>query len=423
MCAPLLFFHIHSLGLLLCRCSLVILAGQDGIQDNSENGCDGQGGQGNGGPANGEGQAVGEAEATDQNDRRDDEVSRLREVDVVFNDIPDTDGGNHTVEDEGNAADDGRRQGTDDFGELGRKGKDDGIYCRNPDDPGVIDLGELKDACVLAICRIGRTADSSGHGRCQAVADQSPVQARVLDEIVPGRGGNSTDISDMLHHGSQGNRSHDEDGRQVELAQLERLNRHIFRTGDFSEIQDGAAVGVRHAGRIEDQGENIGNHDTHQDGDDLEHALAPDIEDDDDREGNQGQEPVRRSIVHCGRRQGKADADDDGAGDDGWQETHDPADAHQLDDQGQDQVHEAGHDDAAAGIGKLLSHGHILVDARIKGSDGRKAPEEGEGRAEEGRDLSLRNKMKEKGSGSGTKQCDLDGKSFSFEVIIHQYGN
>ena len=49
----------------------IVIAGQNGVEDNAGNGGDGQGGEGNAGPADGEGQTAGEAQAAHQDDGGD----------------------------------------------------------------------------------------------------------------------------------------------------------------------------------------------------------------------------------------------------------------------------------------------------------------------------------------------------------------
>ena len=47
---------------------LIVVAGQNGVEQDTGNGGNGQGGQGDGGAGHGEGQTAGEAQAADQND-------------------------------------------------------------------------------------------------------------------------------------------------------------------------------------------------------------------------------------------------------------------------------------------------------------------------------------------------------------------
>lgn len=91
------------------------------------------------------------AERADQDDSRDDEVAALGKVDLVFDEVADTDSGDHTVKDEGNAADDGRRDKLNDSGKFRREGKNDGKDSRNADNSRVVDIAEGQNAGVF--CR------------------------------------------------------------------------------------------------------------------------------------------------------------------------------------------------------------------------------------------------------------------------------
>ena len=62
-----------------------------------------------------------EAEAADEHDRGDDQVAGLGQVDLVLHDVAHADRGDHTVEDEAHAADDGRGDGVDERVKLGEK--------------------------------------------------------------------------------------------------------------------------------------------------------------------------------------------------------------------------------------------------------------------------------------------------------------
>ena len=62
----------------------------------------------------------------------------------------------------------------------------------------------------------------------------------------------------------------------------------------------GRAVCVCHAHGVKDQCGNIRNNDAHQNRDDLKHSSAPDIENDDRNQGNEGEKPVGGSIIDGG---------------------------------------------------------------------------------------------------------------------------
>ena len=95
----------------------------------------------------------------------------------------------------------------------------------------------------------------------------------------------------------------------------------------------------------------IGADHAQQDGDDLEHALAPDIEHNHDGHSQNGDPPVGRAVVHGAVRQRDADADDDGAGHDRREVTHDLIGAKGLEQHGHDHVQQTRARNADARIG------------------------------------------------------------------------
>ena len=55
----------------------------------------------------------------------------------------------------------------------------------------------------------------------------------------------------------------------------------------FEKIKDCRTVRICHTKCIKDKSGTVGNDNTHQDRDNFEHALSPDIKDDDDCKGDQ----------------------------------------------------------------------------------------------------------------------------------------
>ena len=90
------------------------------------------------------------------------------------------------------------------------------------------------------------------------------------------------------------------------------------------------------------------------------------------------------AVIDGGGGEVQADGDDDGARDDGREEAHDLLRAEGPDQRRQHRVDKtrAGH--AEAGVGQELRVGEGIVD---QGGDGGVAAQEGEGGAQEGRDL------------------------------------
>ena len=129
---------------------------------------------------------------------------------------------------------------------------------------------------------------------------------------------------------------------------------------------------------MHDQRAHIGDDDPHQDRDDAEHSLPPDVKHDDGDQSYKRQEPVGLSVVDGGTGKRQADADDDGPGHNRRQETHDTLHAYQPDDERKDQIQKSGNHDAAAGVGRFLICPHCLVDTALQSGDRRKTAEKSE---------------------------------------------
>ena len=305
---------------------LVVVAGQDGVQDHARQSCDGQTGQGDIGAARGEGDAAGGAEAqtADEDHRGDDEVAGLGQVNAVLHHVADAHRGDHTVEDEADAAHDGSGDGVHQRVELGGEAEDDGVQRGQTNDPGVVDAAQSQHAGVLTVGGVGGAAEHTGEGGGKTVAQQGTVQAGILDEVLAGGGGDGGHVTDVLHHGGDGDGRHDQDRGHIELGQDELLQTHEVSAGHLGE--------VHLAG---DQRHDVRAHHAQQNGDDLDHALTPDVGDDDDGDSHQSQPPAGGGVGHGGAGQVQTDEDDDGSGHDGREVAHDLLGTHQLEQQGQ----------------------------------------------------------------------------------------
>ena len=239
------------------------------------------------------------------------------------------------------------------------------------------------------------------------------MQAGLLDEVLPHGGGDGGHVADVLHHGGDGDGGHDQDGGKVKLGQDEGLDAHRAGGGHPGEIHLSGG-----------QGHGVGRQHPQQDGDDLHHALAPDVGCHDDGDGQQGQPPVGGSVVDGAGGQGQADEDDDGAGDHRGQEAHDLVDAHCLNQPGQGQVEQAGHHNAAQGVGQLLLPGHPGVNAGVQLGHGGEAAQIGEGGAQEGGHLELCAEVEKQGAGPGEEEGGLDAQrqAVALDQDGHQNG-
>ena len=213
----------------------------------------------------------------------------------------------------------------------------------------------------------------------------------------------------MLHHRGDGNRGHDEDGGDVELGQDKGVvglgvEERQSEPGGFL---DGGEVNQLSAEGGCQQGHQIASGNSEENRDDFDHALAPDVADNDDCDGNQGKRPAGGGVGHGGRSQSQTDEDDDRSGYDRREESHYLLDADELDDQGQDQVEKTGNHDAAAGVLELFSGSHVFELAGAELGYGGITAEEGERGSEEGRNLELGQQVEQQGSETGHKQSGL----------------
>ena len=81
-----------------------VLAGKDGVEDDAHERADGEAGERDLERADGERDRAGlrerDAERQDEDERRDEHVAALAQVDLALNEVADADRGDHSVEDE-----------------------------------------------------------------------------------------------------------------------------------------------------------------------------------------------------------------------------------------------------------------------------------------------------------------------------------
>ena len=229
----------------------------------------------------------------------------------------------------------------------------------------------------------------------------------------------------MLHHGGDGDGRHDQDRGHIELSQDELLQTHKVGALDGGEVDQGLhdAVSVRQlrAAGGGDECHDVRAHHAQQDGDDLDHALAPDVGDDDDGDSHQSQPPTGGGVGHGGAGQVQTDEDDDGTRDNGREVAHDLLGTHQLEQQGQHQIQQTRDHHAAQGVGQLLLTGHGGELAAIQIGYRLEAAQEGEGGAQEGGYLKLGADVEQQRADTGEQQGCLDGQGQA--VARHQDGH
>ena len=215
----------------------------------------------------------------------------------------------------------------------------------------------------------------------------------------------------MLHHGSQCNGHHHGNGggdqRSIRIAhQRKHRIAHLERQTD-----PGSVLQCLHLVRIqltEDSRCRIGDHHTQQDGDNLDHALAPDVADNHHRYSQNGDPPVARAVVNGTIGQGNADADNDGTRDNGREEAHHLLGTESLKEDGQNYIQQtcACHADACVGnpVSARAAVFHQFPHGEV-------SPKERKGRAQECRHLPLGQQMKQQGAQTCKQQRCADAQA------------
>ena len=186
------------------------------------------------------------------------------------------------------------------------------------------------------------------------------MQARLHQEVLVDGGGDGADIADVLHHSGDGQGDDGDAGGDehpgVNAVGEKTEDGGVLVYGDANPVGGSHSLGNSGAGGgINDHGDQVGDYNADEDGDDLDHALAPHIANDNHNDGDDGHQPVGAAVVDGGRGKDQADGDDDGTGDDGREEAHDLVDAHGLDDAGQNDIHQARNRHGKAGVRQQVS--------------------------------------------------------------------
>ena len=393
----------------------VVFAGEDRVEADADDGGDSEAGEAH--DADLDAAGVADADRKNEYERGDDDVSGVGEVDLVLNNVAHTDCRDHTVEDEGHAADGRGGHCGDESSKLRAEGDEDRDAGCDADDAGVVDLGQREDAGVFTVGGVRGAAEECCQGGCQTVAEEGAVEAGVRHEVLADGGGYCADVADVLDHGGEGQGDYGEDRgpeqRGVNLASEEAEHGAVPVNGKADPCCVGDCFGDGSAlCGVNDECEDVGAEDAEEDGDDLGHALAPHIEADDDRDGNDGDEPVGLAVIDSGGGEGQADGDDDGAGDDGREEAHDFLDAEGLEEDGENNIHQTCDKNAEACIGQeRVVINRAAVSCRADGADGVVAADESERTAEEGRNLAAGEQVEEQGADTGEKKRGSDVKS------------
>ena len=227
--------EVDGLAALIGSIEFVCIAGEYRVEHYSGNCCERQTRKGDGSACDVEGDSADgiEAESGNEDNCCDDEVAGLGEVYLILNNVSDADSGYHTIEDEGNAADDGSGNGVYQSGELGQAGKQDRGYGCYLDNAGIVNLGERQNACILAVGGVSGAAECCREAGCDTIAQQGTMQTGGSDVVLTGSSRDSGDIADMLHNGCEC------DGHDVMMAEASNF---IMVMGARAKMRDSFAT-------------------------------------------------------------------------------------------------------------------------------------------------------------------------------------
>ena len=206
----------------------------------------------------------------------------------------------------------------------------------------------------------------------------------------------------MFHHGSQRDRHNGEHGADERFAAVHGKQTHgILVQGQTD--PGGSADGLK-VNRAGNKCHSIGNQNTDQDGQNLDHALAPDVADDNGGQCHNGQQPVALAVADGAGGQNQADGNDDGAGDNRGEELHHLADAERGNQRAEQHIHKAGQCHSRAGVGQVLG---VLT---VVGHNG-KAAQIGKAGAKECRNLALAQEVEQQRAQTGAQQGGADAQT------------
>ena len=162
----------------------IVLAGQNCVHDDTYDGGYCEAGQGDNADLDAADRVV-DADREDEDEGRYDDIAAVGEVNPILNDIANADCGDHTVEDEGYAADGCGGHCSDECCKLRAEGED---YCKDrcdADYTGVINSGQSQNAGVLAVGGVCRCAEEGCKGGCKTVTEEGAVKSGICHVVFP----------------------------------------------------------------------------------------------------------------------------------------------------------------------------------------------------------------------------------------------
>ena len=317
-------------------------------------------------------------ETGDHGDGGQDQISGLRIVYALFDQHADTGSGDEAEEEDADAAHDRSRDAVDERGDFPDEGEEDGEAGGAADDPGAVDARHRHDAHVFTIRGIRRRADEAGNHIRQAVGKERAVKARVFDEIAADDVARDEEMADVFREDHEERRKDHHDGRKIEMRRIEGRQSEPWHLLYMREVYD-----------THEDGEYVAGDDTDEDRDDGDESAPKNGRKDGDDQGEHGDRDgsrcahALRLTDEAGHRHGERcqlepDDRDDRAHGSRREEDIDPADADLLHEERDEHEAEAEGDEAAlrVRIRHACCRGHR-----------KHRRDEGEGRAEVGREL------------------------------------
>ena len=221
------------------------------------------------------------------------------------------------------------------------------------------------------------------------------MQTGVGNVVLADGGGYCAHVADVLDHGCERQGDDGEECAQEHAGvnvHVEQVEHAVFPyDGQTEPLCRRDLLDDCHAGGgVNDHGDDVGADNTEEDGDYLGHALAPDVEVDDDEYRNDSYDPVLAAVIDRRGGQDQTDGDDDGAGDYRGKELHDLLYAEGFEEDRQNNIHKSRAGDAEAGVNEQVVIVYGLASCvNADRADRVVAADEGEGGAEECGNLAL----------------------------------
>ena len=262
------------------------------------------------------------------------------------------------------------------------------------------------------------------------------MQAGILGQVLVDDGGQVLVVGQMLGKDHESHRhvshSHGGDVGGVDLLHtLQGGQEGELGYGEQADILKDVEVDDRgNTGHGEDQGHHITGQNADDEGDQADHLLAVDGADHDHSQSDHGADErhpqvgshdestvavlrtVGEHVVDGGAGQGHTDQSHGGADNHGGHQLVDPLNANQLDDDGDDHIHQTGQDSAQDDAGET----GLGRDGAGEGGD--HGADEGEGRTQEHRAVELGEQLVHEGADTGAEQSGGGG-----HAVAHDGGN